>query len=182
MRDYDPTLGRYLQADPLGLVDGASVYGYALQNPGRWTDPTGEFIPVPVALVIGGAVAGYLLNWLADHVEESCGCEPVWDSRILTTAAGASAADGFGAKVPKGGPRLPGASGGTSYQSRGLSNFSNRMGLRSPWRIPTPSGVQRRPFWRMTTNVGRAVGRWAPWASAAFMTYDVWRITRCVLR
>ncbi|MDO6591949.1 hypothetical protein DS901_02630 [Loktanella sp. D2R18] len=35
MRDYDPTLGRYIQADPLGLVDGASVYGYALQNPGR---------------------------------------------------------------------------------------------------------------------------------------------------
>ena len=29
MRDYDPTTGRYLQADPLGLVDGASVYGYA---------------------------------------------------------------------------------------------------------------------------------------------------------
>ena len=42
MRDYDPTTGRYIQADPLGLVDGASVYGYALQNPGRWTDPRGE--------------------------------------------------------------------------------------------------------------------------------------------
>ncbi len=32
MRDYDPTTGRYIQADPLGLLDGASVYGYALQN------------------------------------------------------------------------------------------------------------------------------------------------------
>ena len=41
MRDYDPTLGRYLQADPLGLIDGASVYGYALQNPGRYVDPEG---------------------------------------------------------------------------------------------------------------------------------------------
>lgn len=39
MRDYDPTSGRYMQADPLGLVDGASVYGYALQNPGRYNDP-----------------------------------------------------------------------------------------------------------------------------------------------
>ncbi|KAB7613492.1 RHS repeat-associated core domain-containing protein [Amylibacter sp. SFDW26] len=29
MRDYDPTTGRYIQGDPLGLVDGASVYGYA---------------------------------------------------------------------------------------------------------------------------------------------------------
>ena len=42
MRDYDPTTGRYLQADPLGLVDGASVYGYALGNPGRYVDPRGE--------------------------------------------------------------------------------------------------------------------------------------------
>jgi RHS repeat-associated protein len=41
MRDYDPTTGRYLQADPLGLVDGASVYGYVKQNPGRWIDPRG---------------------------------------------------------------------------------------------------------------------------------------------
>ncbi len=41
MRDYDPTTGRYMQADPLGLVDGASMYGYALQNPGRYVDPTG---------------------------------------------------------------------------------------------------------------------------------------------
>ncbi|MEI2808361.1 RHS repeat domain-containing protein [Albidovulum sp.] len=42
MRDYDPTTGRYLEPDPLGLVDGASVYGYARQNPGRYVDPRGE--------------------------------------------------------------------------------------------------------------------------------------------
>ena len=42
MREYDPTTGRYIQADPLGLVDGASVYGYVSQNPGRYVDPRGE--------------------------------------------------------------------------------------------------------------------------------------------
>ena len=42
MRDYDPTTGRYIQADPLGLVDGASVYGYALQSPQVFIDPRGE--------------------------------------------------------------------------------------------------------------------------------------------
>ena len=42
MRDYDPATGRYMQADPLGLVDGASVYGYARQSPGRYVDPRGE--------------------------------------------------------------------------------------------------------------------------------------------
>jgi uncharacterized protein RhaS with RHS repeats len=41
MRDYDPTTGRYLQADPLGLVDGASIYGYVKGNPGRWVDKNG---------------------------------------------------------------------------------------------------------------------------------------------
>jgi RHS repeat-associated protein len=41
MRDYDPTTGRYLQADPLGLIDGASVYGYVKGNPGRYVDPKG---------------------------------------------------------------------------------------------------------------------------------------------
>jgi RHS repeat-associated protein len=42
MRDYDPTTGRYIEADPLGLVDGASVYGYAGQNPMMNVDPRGE--------------------------------------------------------------------------------------------------------------------------------------------
>jgi RHS repeat-associated protein len=67
MRDYDPTTGRYLQADPLGLVDGASVYGYVKQSPMRFTDPTGQFIPAVWACltnpVCASAVitAGYLI-------------------------------------------------------------------------------------------------------------------------
>lgn len=57
MRDYDPTTARYLQADPLGLVDGPSVYGYALQNPGRYIDPRGELVwvlPWLYGAVVGG--------------------------------------------------------------------------------------------------------------------------------
>lgn len=52
MRDYDPTTGRYIQPDPPGLIDGASEYVYALQNPMRYTDPTGEAIPA----VVWGAI------------------------------------------------------------------------------------------------------------------------------
>ncbi len=58
MRDYDPTLGRYLQADPLGLVDGASIYGCALQNPGRYVDLTGQAIPLYLGRAFLGAVSG----------------------------------------------------------------------------------------------------------------------------
>ena len=57
MRDYDATTGRYLEPDPLGLVDGASVYGYARQDPGRWTDPRGESA---LGLVSGTAGADLL--------------------------------------------------------------------------------------------------------------------------
>jgi len=49
MRDYDPTTGRYLEPDPLGLVDGASVYGYARQSPLRWTDFWGLTAICPVS-------------------------------------------------------------------------------------------------------------------------------------
>jgi RHS repeat-associated protein len=40
-RSYDPSLGRYTQVDPLGFVDGPSVYGYAGGSPFRWVDKDG---------------------------------------------------------------------------------------------------------------------------------------------
>ncbi len=40
-RHYDPTTGRYLQADPLGFVDGPSLYAYALSAPTQTVDPAG---------------------------------------------------------------------------------------------------------------------------------------------
>ena len=40
-RDYDPSIGRYLQSDPLGLYAGLSTYSYANSNPIRYTDPLG---------------------------------------------------------------------------------------------------------------------------------------------
>ena len=54
MRDYDPTTGRYIEADPLGLVDGASVYGYARQNPRRYVDPRGEATEGALVFCVAG--------------------------------------------------------------------------------------------------------------------------------
>ncbi|MCL4852622.1 MAG: RHS repeat-associated core domain-containing protein, partial [Bryobacteraceae bacterium] len=40
-RDFSATLGRWLQQDPLGYVDGVNLYQYVLSRPINATDPTG---------------------------------------------------------------------------------------------------------------------------------------------
>ncbi len=40
-RDYDSTIGRYRQTDPIGLAGGVNTYGYAMSNPLLGIDPLG---------------------------------------------------------------------------------------------------------------------------------------------
>eukprot|EP01042_Synura_sphagnicola_P012727 gene12727-16177_t len=57
-RHYDATTGRYLQPDPLGFVDGPSVYAYALNSPQLWSDPEGLNPSIGFGVMAGGAVGG----------------------------------------------------------------------------------------------------------------------------
>ena len=60
-RDYDPRIGRYVESDPIGLDGGLSTYGYAFQNPVKYTDPSGLITPLGVGLY-AACTAGVAYN------------------------------------------------------------------------------------------------------------------------
>lgn len=46
-RDYDPTTGRYIESDPIGLGGGLNTYVYAAENPIQYIDPNGNAVAFP---------------------------------------------------------------------------------------------------------------------------------------
>jgi RHS repeat-associated protein len=55
-RDYDPSTGRYVQSDPIGLLGGFNVYDYVNADPLLEIDPRAldPFIGAPVGAIFGG--------------------------------------------------------------------------------------------------------------------------------
>ncbi len=57
-RAYDPLVGRFLSADPYiqapDNTQNLNRYSYCLNNPLRYSDPSGEWIPFVIGAVIGG--------------------------------------------------------------------------------------------------------------------------------
>jgi RHS repeat-associated protein len=67
-RDYDPVLGRYIQADPIGLLGDVNPYLYANGDPVNMMDPLGlfagnpaNFVPANLRPPVHPATAGFAL-------------------------------------------------------------------------------------------------------------------------
>jgi len=79
-RDYDPSLGRYIEADPLGIEAGQNVYAYVDGRPAEYIDRTGLFVDTAFDL---GFVAYDISKLLED-----CGTTPEnWTALGLDLAA-----------------------------------------------------------------------------------------------
>ena len=59
-RYYDPVAGRFLQADPAGLVDGLNLYAYVRNDPLNFVDPFG--LDSQYSIGVGGTAAFFVLG------------------------------------------------------------------------------------------------------------------------
>jgi len=72
-RHYDPGLGRWLQRDPAGYVDGASLYEYVRSMPTQSVDPTGlATIGEAVASHCRAVHCNHITGWLSRSEQDKC--------------------------------------------------------------------------------------------------------------
>jgi RHS repeat-associated protein len=165
-RDYDPTTGRYIQADPIGLAGGAEPYGYAFNNPLRYTDPTGEVVQAAVAycMTAWGAMVCTAVGGAAFNVVSEIGVQigaNLWNGRDILDPNcydwnEVAIAGGMGA-IGGGTGRIIG--GGLRYGSRSLTR---ETGLEWSHFIPRAKVNRFAPDWakKMLNQRGGLNGRW----------------------
>lgn len=73
-RDYEPTLGRYIQSDPIGLAGGISTYSYAMNSPVTLVDELG--LDATVCLYSGAGGFGHVGIGVNSPVNATAGYYP----------------------------------------------------------------------------------------------------------
>jgi RHS repeat-associated protein len=143
-RDYDPSLGGYIQSDPIGLEAGTNTYGYVDMNPLLYSDPTGE-LPLGVVDFSAGLGDALLLGFGKD-LRDGLGLgDGGVDTCSIAYRSGGWTSFGFGglrlayAAAAKG-ISMAAASGAAASASRDLLKNVFRGGRGKDWRKPNLDG------------------------------------------
>jgi uncharacterized protein RhaS with RHS repeats len=80
----DPTLGRFINGDPLGFAGGdVNFYVYVQNNPVNFIDPDGEF-----KIVVGGVLSGFSISGTLYDSEKGFFPDQDPDINVTTTLIG----------------------------------------------------------------------------------------------